>query len=77
MNWTMGASETDLLDGIVGPREPVGTGHPARRQGHGAGTRGGDGAGQGRGSGASGCRGNGEPVRGGGAGAPPRGAGGG
>lgn len=43
-----------------------------RGQGHGAGT-GGGGAGQGLGSGATGCRGNREPVRGGDAGAPPRG----
>lgn len=28
MNWTMGASETDLLDGIAEQREPAGTANP-------------------------------------------------
>lgn len=39
VNWTMGASETDLLDGIAGQREPAGTANlpGVRRRGRGPG----------------------------------------
>lgn len=70
VNWTMGASETDLLDGIAGQREPAGTANP-RWPAQEAGTGRGE-ARPGRGSDTSGCRGTGQQVRGGGSGAPPR-----
>lgn len=65
-----------VRDGFVGRhRGTAGAGgnrEPSRCPAQGAGT-GRAGAGPGRGSGANGCRGTGQPVRGGGTGAPPRG----